>query len=291
VDLSDLAPVGVVAVGTTALTRAVADTLYAPFGSGGGGAGGPVTSDDITDATVVGKGVLTASSPTAARTVIGAGTSSLALGVGPTTAKAGDWQPAAADISDATTLTRSFLQQSSQSAARGAIGAGTSSLAIGSTSTTAKAGDWRPAAVDVSDSTTVGRAVMTAASTTAARTAIGAGTASTKADVGLGSVDNTSDAAKPVSTAQAAAIADKVGLTGDESIAGIKTFLASPSVPVPALDDDAVPKGYVDDAIDTAVPAGSYPVYQATGDDSSLAAALATAPAGAHFVAVKVFGS
>lgn len=49
-----------------------------------------------------------------------------------------------------------------QAAARASIGAGTSNLAIGTTSTTAKAGDYTP----------------------------------TKADVGLGSVDNTSDATK-----------------------------------------------------------------------------------------------
>ena len=42
--------------------------------------------------------------------------------------------------------------------------------------------------------------------------------------VGLSFVDNTSDANKPISTAQATAIANKVGLTGDETIAGDKTF-------------------------------------------------------------------
>jgi hypothetical protein len=46
----------------------------------------------------------------------------------------------------------------------------------------------------------------------------------TKAMVGLGSVDNTSDADKPVSTAQANEIATKVGLSGNETISGNKTF-------------------------------------------------------------------
>lgn len=86
-------------------------------------------------------------------------------------------------------------------AARSAIGAGTSSLAIGTTGTTAKAGNYQPAAADISDSTATGRSVVTAASAAAARTAIGAGTASTKADVGLGSVDNTADASKAVLSA------------------------------------------------------------------------------------------
>lgn len=46
----------------------------------------------------------------------------------------------------------------------------------------------------------------------------------TKGDVGLGNVDNTSDIDKPVSTAQAAADATKVSLTGNQTIAGTKTF-------------------------------------------------------------------
>ena len=51
-----------------------------------------------------------------------------------------------------------------------------------------------------------------------------------KADVGLGSVDNTSDANKPVSTAQQTALDGKaddtavVKLTGAQTVAGIKTF-------------------------------------------------------------------
>lgn len=58
-----------------------------------------------------------------------------------------------------------------------------------------------------------------------------------KADVGLSNADNTSDASKPVSTAQAAAIAAKaddsavVKLTGAQTIAGAKTFSSAPVVP------------------------------------------------------------
>ena len=55
-----------------------------------GGGAGSVSSDDITDATVVGKAVLTATDAAAARSAIGAGTSSLALGTTSTTALAGD---------------------------------------------------------------------------------------------------------------------------------------------------------------------------------------------------------
>lgn len=58
-----------------------------------------------------------------------------------------------------------------------------------------------------------------------------------KGDVGLGSVDNTADSAKPVSTAQAAAIAAKaddnavVKLAGAQTVAGVKTFSSAPVVP------------------------------------------------------------
>ena len=47
----------------------------------------------------------------------------------------------------------------------------------------------------------------------------------TKADVGLGSVDDTSDADKPVSTAQAAALAGKVG-TGDSRLSDPREWTA-----------------------------------------------------------------
>jgi hypothetical protein len=73
----------------------------------------------------------------------------------------------ATDISDSTATGRSVLLATDATAARTAIGAGTSNLALGTTSTTAKAGDYAP----------------------------------TKADVGLGNVDNTSDATKNSATA------------------------------------------------------------------------------------------
>ena len=60
-------------------------------------------------------------------------------------------------------------------AARDAIGAGTSNLTLGTTASTARAGNWVP----------------------------------TKADVGLGNVDNTSDLNKPISTATQAALDGK----------------------------------------------------------------------------------
>lgn len=58
-----------------------------------------------------------------------------------------------------------------------------------------------------------------------------------KGDVGLGNVDNTSDASKPLSTAATAALAAKatdsavVHNTGAETVAGVKTFSDKPVVP------------------------------------------------------------
>lgn len=57
--------------------------------------------------------------------------------------------------------------------------------------------------------------------TVAGKTLVGSGNvALVKGDVGLGSVDNTSDADKPVSTAQAAALATKGGLTANNTWTG-----------------------------------------------------------------------
>lgn len=105
------------------------------------------------------------------------------------------------------------------------------------------------AAVDISDSTAVGQAVMTAADAAAARTAIGAGTGNgdvtlsgvqtlsnktlaspvvtgtptgiTATHVGLGNVDNTPDTNKPVSTAQQTALNLKANLLAP-TLTGLK---------------------------------------------------------------------
>lgn len=75
-------------------------------------------------------------------------------------------------ISDATTIGKALIRAVDAAAARSAIGAGTSSLALGTTSSTAKAGDYQPAAANISDSTSAGRALLTAASAAAQRTAL-----------------------------------------------------------------------------------------------------------------------
>lgn len=67
-----------------------------------------------------------------------------------------------------------------------------------------------------------------------------------KADVGLSNVDNTSDANKPISTATQTALNGKVNNTGDETIAGVKTFSSSPIVPNPTTSGQAMNKGTAD---------------------------------------------
>lgn len=62
-------------------------------GTPAAGGSGDVSAADITDATAVGRSVLTADDAAAARTAIGAGTSSLVVGTSATEAKAGDYAP------------------------------------------------------------------------------------------------------------------------------------------------------------------------------------------------------
>lgn len=126
----------------------------------------------------------------AARSAIGAGTSSLAIGSGAGDAKAGDWLPAWGDVSgkpadfppaahshawgDITGKPAVIGAGATQADARAAIGAGTSDLTLGGTSSTAKAGNWMPGWTDVTGKP----AVIAAGSTqSAARSAIGLGSA------------------------------------------------------------------------------------------------------------------
>jgi hypothetical protein len=81
-----------------------------------------------------------------------------------------------------------------------------------------------------------------------------------KADVGLGNADNTSDANKPVSTATQTALDGKaddnatVHNSGAETISGIKTFNASPIVPTPTTSGQAANKSYVDGVAGSGAP-------------------------------------
>ncbi|MFD7247957.1 hypothetical protein ACFV6Y_39180 [Streptomyces massasporeus] len=109
--------------------------------SAGGGEPGSVAAADITDSTTVGRAVLTAADGAAARAAIGAGTSNVTVGTGAGNAKPGNYQPTAAQISDASAVGRSVLTATDAAAARTAIGAGTSSLALGASASQAAAGN------------------------------------------------------------------------------------------------------------------------------------------------------
>ena len=100
--------------------------------------------------------------------------------------------------------------------ARSAIGAGTSDLAIGTTASTAKAGNYQPTWAQVTGKP----GTFPPESHT-----------HTKAQVGLGNVDNTSDANKPVSTATQAAINTKV--TNHGGATGIQVVTTLPTTGVP----------------------------------------------------------
>lgn len=81
----------------------------------------------------------------------------------------------AAAITDSTVVGRAVLKAVDAAAARAAIGAGTSNLTLGTTSSTAKAGDYTPSWGEVTSKPTVIAAGTTQAE---ARSAIGAGTSS-----------------------------------------------------------------------------------------------------------------
>ena len=75
-------------------------------------------------------------------------------------------------ITDATTLGKALIRAVDAAAARTAIGAGTSNLALGTTAGTAKAGDYQPASTNISDSTSTGRDLLTASNAGSARTTL-----------------------------------------------------------------------------------------------------------------------
>lgn len=66
--------------------------------SGVGEVGDPVTVDTLTGATTTGKALMKAASQEAARQAIGAGTSNLTIGTSASTAKAGNYTPAVAEV-------------------------------------------------------------------------------------------------------------------------------------------------------------------------------------------------
>ena len=125
-----------------------------------------------------------------------------------------------AQISDSTAVGKSVMTAVDGAAARAAIGAGTSSLAIGTTSSTAMAGNksatdigGASAAQGAKADTAVQPAALAAYVPTTRKVAgkaLSADVTLVKADVGLGSVDNTADATKAVASAAKLTTARKI---------------------------------------------------------------------------------
>lgn len=118
-----------------------------------------VTTGQINDASPIGKQMLTASDAASVRAMLGAGTSNITLGTTSTTALRGDYKPQSSDISDATPTGQSLLQATSGAAVRAAIGAGTSNLSIGTTASTAMAGNAKPASASTADTLSTPRSI------------------------------------------------------------------------------------------------------------------------------------
>lgn len=143
-----------------------------------------LSTGDITDGTTIGRNLFKAADAPAIRTLIGAGTSSLVIGTTNTTAKAGDYVPAWSEITSKPTTfaptahTHLWADLTDKPT--------TFAPTIGSTATTAVAGnDARLAdartplthvhpASNISDSSGIGRSILTAADAAAVRTLTGA---------------------------------------------------------------------------------------------------------------------
>ena len=108
----------------------------------GGGDGESTTVDTLTGATTTGKALMKAASQEAARAAIGAGTSDFSGSYSDLSNKPAI--PAAATVDNlggAGETGKELMQADNSTAARAAIGAGTSNLALGTTATTALAGN------------------------------------------------------------------------------------------------------------------------------------------------------
>lgn len=161
----------------------------------------------ISDASAIGKTILTAADSLAVRNAIGAGTSNLALGTTSGTALAGNYSPSSTSINDATSVGRALLTASSSDIARSVIGAGTSNLALGTTSSTALAGNYAPTSNSLTDATVIGKALLTATDATTARAIIGAGSGTGTASITSATILDATTVGRAVLTAADAASA------------------------------------------------------------------------------------
>ncbi|WP_339200470.1 head fiber protein [Paenibacillus sp. FSL P2-0322] len=125
-------------------------------------------------------------------------------------------------ITDASDVGKNLLKVADASAARTAIGAGTSNLKVGTAVTDAKAGNYTPAVADISGATALGKQLMTVADAAAARTAIGAGTPVSAATTAAnGTVKQAAAQANSTATDVAGLVGDFNSLLGKLRTAGV----------------------------------------------------------------------
>lgn len=159
------------------------------------------TAAQITDATTVGRSVLVAANMATARAAIGAGTSSFSGAYNDLSGLPATFPPATHthpvnQISDSTAVGQALVTASSAANARGTLGLGTASVLdvapTGNASTVqvVKGDDTRlsnarpTTTAQITDSTAVGRSVLTATDAAGVRAAIGAGPALTLTTTG-----------------------------------------------------------------------------------------------------------
>jgi hypothetical protein len=181
-----------------------------------------VASNLISDASTIGKSILTAADAAAVRSAIGAGTSNVTIGTTTGTALAGTYAPSSTSITDSTSVGRGLLTAATADAARAVIGAGTSSLALGTTASTALAGNYVPSSDAISDATPIGKALLTATNAESARSIIGAGSGTGTATINAVTIADSTAVGRSLLTAASAAAALAVigGGTGTYSKPG-----------------------------------------------------------------------
>lgn len=193
-------------------------------------------STAISDSTAVGRSLVTAPDAGAARAAIGAGTSSLVLGTGPTTAMPGDRTFTFADISGmvpTSALPPLAINETYTVASQAAMLAltaerGDMAIRTDNGGTYVLSSDAPGTLADWKELMAAGQ-VQSVAGKTGVVSLV-------KADVGLGSVDNTADSAKPVSGPMQAALDLKAASVHAHAIADVTGLQA-------ALDSKASENG------------------------------------------------
>jgi len=229
-------------------------------------------STAISDSTATGRSVLTAVDAAAARTAIGAGTSSLVIGTTGTTAKAGNWFPSFSEVTGTIgtaqlpplAINETFVVGTQ--AAMLALSAQRGDIAIRTdlNETYVLASDSPGTLADWKEVLASGQ-VVSVAGKTGAVTLV-------KADVGLSNVDNTADTAKPVSTAQQTALNAKENTIAAGTTAqyyrGDKTWQTH--------DKASVGLGNVDNTSDLSKPISTATQTALNAKEGTLAAGLST---------------